>query len=134
MTDDQRRQRDYGNGMLEHASHPSQRKNSILYGSGLSNTHRKNRDELHEKMEDESRRKQSSYNMPGCVSYQINANPDRFVAGTPDNKLVEIERKYHVDNRSNPPTSTEKLVHNKTFTACKPAKEYTSSTETHFHF
>jgi hypothetical protein len=121
MTDDQRRQ-ELWEWNLRACVPPKPEKEFNSIWKWIVDTHRKNRDELHEKMEDESRRKQNSYNMPGCVSYQINANPDRFVAGTPDNKLVEIERKYYVNYRSNPPTTTEKLVHNKTFTACKPVR------------
>jgi hypothetical protein len=58
--------------------------------------------------------------MPGCVSYQISTIPDKFILGTPDNKLVEVERKRTTDAKSNMVTSY--LVTIKTFTACKPLK------------
>jgi hypothetical protein len=59
-------------------------------------------------------------NMPGCISYQINSIPDKYVLGTPDNELVEVERKHTTDAKSNMVTSY--LITNKTFTACKPVR------------
>ncbi len=85
--------------------------------------HRKNRDEQHEKLENE--RRDSFFGgldtIPGCVVYQINSKPDRFVLGTPDNRLVEIERKWS-ENKQNPGSMVSRLVYNRTFIACKPIR------------
>jgi hypothetical protein len=82
--------------------------------------HRKQRDKEYQERRDATAVIDDPLNMPGCVSYQINSIPDKYVLGTPDNKLVEVERKQTTDARSNMVTSY--LVTNKTFTACKPVR------------
>ncbi len=54
------------------------------------------------KKHEEARSKRNNYaDMPGCVSYQINSNADKFVVSTRDNKLVETIHKYE-DSNENP--------------------------------
>ena len=100
------------------------RKRIIDIWRWIVDRHRKNRDKQHQQLEDERRIvttvMDDPLNMPGCISYQINSVPDKYVLGTPDNKLVEVERKHTTDAKSNMVTSY--LVTNKTFTACKPVR------------
>ena len=56
-----------------------------------------------------------------CIYYQINSNPDKYIVGTADYKLVEIERRPRiVDQRSG--LIINSLITNKTFTVCKPVR------------
>jgi hypothetical protein len=86
--------------------------------------HRKQRDNLHQNLDDKRRIvatvMDDPLTMAGCISYQINSIPDKYILGTPDDKLVEVERKHTTDTKSNMITSH--LITNKTFTACKPVK------------
>jgi hypothetical protein len=84
------------------------------------------RDKQREKRLEEEERTKTAHavigdplNMPGCISYQINSIPDKYVLGTPDNKLVEVERKHSADRNI---VVSSYLVTNKTFTACKPIR------------
>lgn len=67
---------------------------------------------------EEERKNGGTGNMPGCVSYQI--NPKRFIVGTLDSKVAEIEHKTITDEL----TGEAKIIiqHIRTFTACKPIK------------
>jgi hypothetical protein len=123
LTDDQRYDR-LQKWNLQHCIPPLPEKELKDIWKWIVARHRKNRDEQHQQLQD--KRKDVAaliydpLNMPGCVSYQINSIPDKYVLGTPDNKLVEVERKYTTDAKSNLVTSH--LITNKTFTACKPVR------------
>jgi hypothetical protein len=57
---------------------------------------------------------------PGCIFYQTNARPDRFIGGTPDFKLIEVIRKTREDIETG--EIRESFITTKTYTACKPVK------------
>jgi hypothetical protein len=88
----------------------------------IIDTFRKDRDDKWEKEEDAAKKSDAfGADMPGCVSYKINNNPDKFIAGTPWNTVVEVKRSWIADD-NNP--QQNKMVERtiRTFTACKPVK------------
>lgn len=91
--------------------------------------HRKTRDEQHEKSRNEKnssveiqrdREGEDPLSRPGCISYKINSLPDKYVLGSPDNKVVEVQRKSSTDKETG--LTSSYFITNKTFTACKPVR------------
>lgn len=120
LTDDQRYDK-LQKWNLQHCIPPLPEKEFNDVWKWIVSRHRKNRDKEQEERTKNSHAVTSDpLNMPGCISYQINSIPDRYLLGTPDNKLVEVERKHAADAKSNMISSY--LVTNKTFTACKPVR------------
>ena len=103
---------------LKHCNPPRSREEFDRICKWTIDTFREERDKKHE----EARSKYNNYaDMPGCVSYQINSNPDKFVVSTPDNKLVETIHKYE-DSDENPKEKICKVYHTRTFLCCKPVR------------
>ena len=82
-------------------------------------TFRKERDIKHE----EERGRRSNYSgMNGCITYQTNSNPDKFIISTPDCKVIEQSTKF-VSNSDKTTEKKQKIVYtSKTFLACKPVR------------
>lgn len=103
---------------LQHCTPPRSREEFDRICKWTIDTFREERDKKHE----EARSKRNNYaDMPGCVSYQINSNPDKFIVSTPDNKLVETIHKYE-DSHENPKEKVCKVYNTKTFLCCKPVR------------
>ena len=103
---------------LQHCNPPRSREEFDRICKWTIDTFREERDKKHE----EARSKRNNcVDMPGCVSYQINSNADKFVVLTPDNKLVETIHKYE-DSNENPKEKVCKVYHTMTFLCCKPVK------------
>ncbi len=84
---------------------------------GIKRKYQGERQEQRDKREEESRQT-NPFNTPGCISYQI--NPKRFIVGTLDSKIAEVEYKTVVDKFTN--EAEIKVQQLRTFTACKPVK------------
>jgi hypothetical protein len=131
LTDDQRHER-LQQWNEQHCTIPLPQRELDDIWMWTVKTFRKKRDEQREKFEDEQRNNRTKatanaaaypLNMPGCIYYQINSTPDRYVIGTTDYKLVELERKTKPEGLKGQPTSIiAYFVTNKTFTACKPVR------------
>jgi hypothetical protein len=91
LTDDQRYDR-LQEWNLKHCVPPLPEKEFDDIWKWIIEHHRKQRDQQHQQLEDKRRITAAAIcdplNMPGCISYQINSIPDKYVLGTPDNKLV----------------------------------------------
>ena len=86
---------------------------------GIKRKYQGQRQEVKDKREEETKTGSSpDFQMPGCISYQI--NPDRWIAGTPDGKVAEFSRELDVDKKLGKIKVLVKQV--KTFIACKPVK------------
>lgn len=77
---------------------------------------KKEREEQKEK-EKESKQEQKEYSKFGknCIYYKTNSEPDRWIGGTEDNRLVEYELKH--DRNGNPYYRMTR-----SFTTCKPVE------------
>jgi len=101
LTDDQRYDR-LQEWNLKHCMPPLQEKEFNDIWKWIVARHRKNRDEQHQQLEDKRRDAAAvmddPLNMPGCISYQINSIPDKYVLGTPDNRLVKLWQVSSIQN------------------------------------
>ena len=103
---------------LQHCNPPRSREEFDRLCKWTIDTFRENRDKVHE----EVRAKRNKFaGMAGCVSYQINSNPDKFIVSTPDNKLEEIIHKWE-NSDENPSQKICKVYNTRTFLCCKPIK------------
>ncbi len=117
LSDEQRFERAW-RWHLEHCKPPRTKEEFDKVCRDVSRKYIQERDKLH----DEKRReRQNVGSMPGCISYQISSNPDKFITGTPWNTVVEIRGSWE-KNEDNP--QLNKMVEHtiRTFTACKPIR------------
>ena len=118
FTDDQRKAKLSEWNQKQKVPKPEEEFNQVW--NWIVEHHRRERDRKHEELRNDKRMNLFT-DMPGCISYKINSNPDRYIVGTPDNKIVEIECKW-IQNKQNPGTLTMVRIQSRTFTACKPTK------------
>jgi hypothetical protein len=120
LTDDQRRDK-VQEWTQQHCNPPFPYSEFSEIWKWIVSTHRKSRDEEHEKLRDAENSGSNNVdplNMPNCISYQISTNPSIWITGTPDNKLIEVLRKVKLDDG----LQIISFLTRKTFTACKPVR------------
>ena len=127
LTDDQRRERLWEKNMQFGTPKSEDEFNSIW--KWIIDKHRKRRDQQREEWEDQHAKHSNETDplgMPGCIYYEI--RPGKYISGTPDNKVVEIEVKLPKDDSDLLVGGPERVqleslkLIKKTFTACKPVK------------
>ena len=97
LTDDQRRERLWEKNMQFGTPKSEDEFNSIW--KWIIDKHRKRRDQQREEWEDQHAKHSNETDplgMPGCIYYEI--RPGKYISGTPDNKVVEIEVKLPKDD------------------------------------
>jgi hypothetical protein len=100
---------------LEHCVPPRPREELDSLCKWAKDKFRVKRDELHEKIRGE--RKATYSGISGCVSYKV--NPNEFITGTYDNRLVEIRHTWSED-KNGQLIEKESII--RTFLACKPVR------------
>jgi hypothetical protein len=103
---------------LQHCNPPRSREEFDRICRWTVDMFRKDRDKTHE----EARSKRNNFSgMAGCVSYQINSNPDKFIVSTPYYTLVETIHRWENSNED-PKMKVQKVYNTRTFLCCKPVR------------
>jgi hypothetical protein len=116
LTDDERFSRAW-QWTIDHCKPNRSKQEFDKICNDVKSKYRQQRDTFHEEKRDEKRK--DFNDMPNCISYQTNSNPDRFIASTPSNTVVEVEHKYVADKGGHLTTQQHTI---KTFTPNKPAR------------